>query len=53
MGAEGASIAPSHRPRMALAADDACTRPRAALVYEHMFVPGHSQPEQGAKQTWI
>jgi hypothetical protein len=49
MGAEGASIARGHRPRMAPAVDGACIRPRATLVCEHMFVPDHRQPERGAQ----
>ncbi len=47
--AEQASIAPGRHLRMALVIGGACIRPHAALVYEHMFVLGHSEPEQGAK----
>jgi hypothetical protein len=30
-----------------------CIRPHPALQCEHVFVSGHSQPQEGVPQTWI
>ena len=51
--AELASIAPCRCLLTVPVIGGPCIRPRAALVYEHMFVPRHSEPEQGAQKTWI
>jgi hypothetical protein len=51
-GRRGASIALRRGRPTPSGPSTACIRPRAALLYEHMFVVGHNPPPPGGTHRW-